>query len=258
MKKGWVGLGCMAAVLLLNGCATRPTDPDELAIYQQNNDPMEPLNRSVFGFNQVADEYVLAPTVRGYRAVVPELVREGIDHFLTNLRQPIYLVNAVLQGDMKAAGSISERFVVNTLWGFFGVFDTASDMDIPMIKRDFGQTLAVWGVKDSGPYVMLPILGPSTMRDTVGLGVDALADPVDWSLYNQDPWLAYGRTGATGFVRLDNVHDLTDNMKKSSTDYYATMRSMYQQNRQKAVNDLRGETTKTQADYDFDFPDDEE
>lgn len=250
---------CLMGMNLLSGCATRPTDPDELAIYEQNNDPLEPMNRAIFGFNQVASDYVLDPAVRGYRKVVPEPVRDGVDNFLTNLKQPIYLVNALLQGDLSGAGSIAGRFTVNTLVGFFGVFDTASEAGIPVVQRDFGQTLAVWGVTKSGPYLVLPILGPSTLRETIGIGVDSLADPVDWALYRESPWWAYGRTAASGFVRYDNTYDLLDNMKKNSTDYYATMRSMYQQNRQKVIKDLRGETVEeTQPDYDFDFPDDED
>jgi len=246
------------SLFLLIGCATRPTDPDELRIYEQNNDPMEPMNRSIFAFNQAAHKHVFSPAVKGYRTVVPEAVRTGIDNFLTNLKQPVYLVNALLQWDWKAAGQISGRFVTNTFVGFFGVLDTASSAGIPVVKRDFGQTLAVWGVKNSGPYLVLPLLGPSTVRDTVGLGVDAFADPVDWELYSYNPWLSYSRTGANGFVKYENMHDLMENMEKNSTDYYATMRSMYQQNRQKEVSDLRGETVEVQAEYDFDFPDDEE
>ncbi|MBQ7413097.1 MAG: VacJ family lipoprotein [Alphaproteobacteria bacterium] len=251
-------IGVLSVCVLLCGCAIKPTDPDELAAYYQNNDPLEPMNRAVFSFNQVADEYVMAPVVRGYRNVVPSPVREGADNFFTNLKQPVYLVNSVLQGDFKAAGQVGGRFVVNTFLGFFGLYDTASELDMPIVKRDFGQTLAVWGVKDSGPYVMLPILGPSTVRDTIGMGVDAFADPVDWVLYEHDPWLAWGRAGANGFIALDHSRDLMDDMKKNSTDYYATMRSMYQQNRQKEINHVRGEAQETQAAYDFDFPDDED
>ena len=252
-KRFWVAVG---VIVLTAGCAAVPTDPDALEIYRQNNDPLEPMNRAVFGFNEVADEYVLAPVVRGYRAVTPEPVRDGIDNFFTNLKQPVYLVNALLQGDMPAAGHISERFMVNTFLGFFGTIDTASAMDIPVVRRDFGQTLGVWGVQNSGPYLVLPILGPTTVREVVGLGADVFMDPVNWALYEQDDWLAYVRVAGNGLVQLDDTRDLLDNLKKNSTDYYASIRSTYQQNRQQEIKRLRGETDA--AAYEFDFPDEDE
>ena len=248
-------LWLLLPLLIITGCATRPTDPDDLLIYQQNNDPIEPFNRTVFKFNDSADEYVLTPVIKGYRHIVPNPLREGIDNFFTNLKQPVYFVNAVLQADFSAAGSITGRFLVNSLLGFFGTVDAASSMNIPSIKRDFGQTLAVWGIKSSGPYLVLPLLGPSTLRDTVGMGVDAFADPVDWALYHRDPWIAWTRAGANGFISFDHAHDLMDNMKKNSTDYYATMRSMYQQNRQETIRILRGDPA---PEVSFDFPDDDE
>lgn len=250
-----VGLGFFIA-LSLSACATRPTDVADAQIYDQNNDPLEPMNRTVYGFNQVADKFVLTPMVKGYRAVVPEFARTGIDNFFTNLKQPIYFMNALLQADFKSAGAIAGRFSVNSLLGFFGTVDTASKMEIPVIKRDFGGTLAVWGVKDSGPYLVLPLLGPSTVRETVGMGVDAVANPVSWALYSE-PAVAYGQAGGSAFVSRDNAQELLDTIQKSSTDSYASMRSMYQQNRQKEINSLRGEANPA-ADYDFDFPDDEE
>ena len=244
--------------LALGGCATKPTDPEELQIYEQNNDPFEPMNRAVFGFNRQAYKYALTPAVKGYRATVPDLMKTGIENFLENLKQPIYFINATLQGDFKASGTIAGRFALNSVFGLAGIFDLASREEMPVIRRDFGQTLAVWGVKNSGPYIVLPIIGPTTVRDGIGLGVDAFADPVDWVLYNQGPWWAYSRTIANGFVTYENRHDLLENMEKNSTDYYATMRSMYQQNRQKEVSELRGEFQEVQEAYDFDFPDDEE
>ncbi|MBO7258179.1 MAG: VacJ family lipoprotein [Alphaproteobacteria bacterium] len=246
----------LTIALTLSACATRPSDPDAALIYDQNNDPLEPMNRTVYGFNQVADKFVLTPLIKGYRAITPQFVRTGLDNFFTNLKQPIYFANALLQADFKSAGTIAGRFSVNSLIGFFGLVDSASQMEIPVIKRDFGETLAVWGIKDSGPYLVLPLLGPSTLRETIGMGVDAIANPVSWTLYGE-PTLAYGQMAGNAFITRDNAQELLDTIHKSSTDSYATMRSMYQQNRQKEVNTLRGETDVS-PDYDFDFPDDEE
>ena len=246
----------ITVALTLSACVTRPSDPDSASIYDQNNDPLEPMNRTVYGFNQVADKFILTPLVKGYRTVTPQFIRTGIDNFFTNLKQPIYFANALLQADFKSAGTIAGRFSVNSLIGFFGLVDTASQMEIPVIKRDFGETLAVWGIKDSGPYLVLPFLGPATVRETVGMGVDAIANPVSWALYGE-PTLAYGQMTGNAFIARDNAQELLDTIHKSSTDSYATMRSMYQQNRQKEINTLRGENNIS-SDYDFDFPDDEE
>ena len=251
-------IGGLLLGLALSGCATKPTDPEELKIYEQNNDPLEPMNRSISRFNEGAYDYVLKPAVRGYRKVVPGVVRTGIENVVKNLRQPVYMVNALLQGDLKATGDIASRFALNSVFGVAGIFDLATKEEIPVIKRDFGQTLAVWGVKDSGPYLVLPLFGPSTLRDGVGMGVDTLIDPVDWAVYDQEKWLAYARAGLTGFLLFENKHDLLENMEKNSTDFYATARSMYQQNRQKEIMELRGEVEEVQAAYDFDFPDDDE
>jgi len=257
MRKEIIVLGLLFG-LILSGCAVKPTDPDELVIYEQNNDPLEPMNRAVYKFNQGAYDYVLKPAVRGYRKAVPNVVQTGIANFMANLKQPVYMINALLQGDFKATGDIAGRFALNSVFGLAGIFDLATREEIPVIKRDFGQTLAVWGIKNSGPYLMIPILGPTTVRDGIGVGVDTFADPVDWILYRQSKWLAYGRAGVNGFLQFENKYDLLEDMEKNSTDSYATMRSMYQQNRQKEIGELRGEVQEVQAAYDYDFPDDEE
>ncbi len=256
MRKWGVALLCF--MVFLSGCATRPTDPEELKIYEANNDPLEPLNRTVFGFNTAADTFVLEPAVSAYRFVLPSPIRTGINNFFDNLKQPLYLANALMQGDGTAAGHITKRFAANTFWGFFGVFDTASRMDIPVVKRGFGETLAVWGIEYGGPYLVLPLLGPSNPRDAVGLGVDALMTPIDWALYHEQG-LVYTRMALDAFRTRDKAQDLLETMRKSSTDYYATMRSMYQQNRQKEIDSLLGKDTQNETPaYDFEFPDDEE
>ncbi len=242
---------------LLTGCATRPTDPEELKIYEANNDPLEPMNRTIFGFNMAADTYVLEPAVKTYRFVLPSPVRQGINNFFSNLKQPLYLANALMQGDGTAAGTIVKRFAANTFWGFFGLFDTASHMNIPVVKRDFGETLAVWGVENGGPYLVLPLIGPSNVRDTVGMGVDSVLTPVDWLLYHERG-LIYARQSIDAFRTRDNVNDLMETLRKSSTDFYATLRSMSQQNRKKEIDTLLGKTHEEEAPaYDFAFPDDE-
>lgn len=242
---------------MLLGCATPPTDPQELKIYKENNDPLEPMNRSIFDFNISLDKYVLAPIDKGYRLIIPSVVRTGIDNFFTNLKQPLYTVNSLLQGDLKSAGIVVGRFAINTTFGFFGIMDAASEMEIPIIKRNFGQTLAVWHV-GSGPYLMVPFLGPSTVRDGTGMIVDAFGDPLSLVLYKPSPALPYVKMGVNAFLTLDRAHDLMDSIQRTSTDYYAAMRSMWQQKNQKDINDIMGIKPDQKPDYDFEFPSDED
>ncbi len=257
MRKLALVIAGIGLLFILNGCATQSVDPEQLRIYEQNNDPLEPMNRTIFGFNMAVDKLVLKPAAQGYRAVVPSPVRKGVNNFFNNLKQPVYFVNALLQGEGKAAGQIAGRFAANTFWGFLGVFDTASQMEIPVIKRDFGETLAVWGMEYGGPYLVLPVLGPSNPRDAVGIGVDSVLAPLDWAL-RHEPWIVYGMWGIDGFRAREQALDFLDSLERSSTDFYATMRSMYQQNRRKEINELLKNPDMPEAvpPYEFDFPDD--
>ncbi|MDF1484751.1 VacJ family lipoprotein [Ramlibacter sp. H39-3-26] len=153
--------------LLLGGCATGP---------QANpSDPFEPFNRQMYGFNDAVDRAVLKPVAIAYRDATPDMARTGVRNFFANLGDAWSFVNNVLQLKPQAASESFIRFNVNTLFGLGGLLDIASEMDIDRHKQDFGQTLARWGVP-SGPYLVLPILGPSTVRDTAALPVDAQGD----------------------------------------------------------------------------------
>lgn len=242
----------------LTGCATAPTDPELLRIYEQNNDPLEPMNRAIFGVNMFFDRTVFKPIAKGYRAVMPDPFRRGLTNFFANLRQPVYLANALFQGEGKQAAHISQRFLANTFWGMWGFFDVASDMRIPVEDNDFGETLAVWGVRNSGPYLVLPFFGPSNFRDAVGFGADAMMVPVDWLLINEPIWL-YTHIGMANLDRRERSLEFVENLQKSSTDFYATSRTMYQQNRQKQINQVLGiSETASSPDYEFEFTFDDE
>ena len=243
-------------MLAVSGCATRPTDPEELKIYEETNDPLEPMNRGIHAFNQTADKYVLKPIAQGYRAVVPSFFRDMISNFFQNLSQPVHFVNALLQGQGKDAGAVLGRFAVNSTFGFFGVFDVATDAGIPNPANDFGQTLAKWGWDgDGGPFIMLPILGPSNVRDGIGTGVDMAAHPLGWALWNEQE-LRYGMVAVDGISTREKALDLTDDLQKSSTDYYATLRSMSRQNRKKKINAVMTEKEPDEKpDYEADFSD---
>ena len=218
----------LAAVLALGACAEVPTDPAAREAYDEANDPAEPTNRVIFAGNQWLDRNALQPVARSYQDTVPEDVRGSVHNFGQNLKQPLVLVNDVLQGNMSRAWNTTQRFVVNTTVGGAGLFDVASEWDLPAHDADFGQTLGVWGV-EPGPAVQLPLLGPSNVRDTAGTVFGLLGDPV-----GTVPGLGTVRMVSTGLNIVDGrarVLAVTDDLEKNSVDYYAALRSLYAQNR---------------------------
>lgn len=218
---------------LVSGCATAPdpTDREAVAEYVQINDPAEPANRAIFAVNQVIDEGVLKPAAGMYRHLVPPPVRTGVHNALNNLRSPVVFLNDVLQGDMDRAGVTLMRFVINTTVGVGGLGDPATDMGFPYHSEDFGQTLAVWGVGD-GPFVMLPLFGPSNPRDTVGLVVDMLVDPVNhWAANTDREAITYARGATRAVDERARNYDTLEELERSSLDFYATIRSLYRQRR---------------------------
>ncbi|HEY4136254.1 MAG TPA: VacJ family lipoprotein [Alphaproteobacteria bacterium] len=201
-----------------------------------DNDPLEGLNRGIFEFNLVVDSWVIKPVAEVYRDVLPQEAQDSVRSFMRNLRTPVTLANNLLQADMDSAGNTVARFLVNSTIGILGLFDVASDLGIPYRGEDLGQTLAVWGIGD-GPYLMLPILGPSNLRDTTGTVAEWFADPVNLALDNNDlEWLIYVRAGLTGIDARSRSIDVLDELQRTSLDYYAAIRSLYRQQR---ANDIR-------------------
>ena len=233
-------LALMVLTVGLGGCATRPADPEELRYYREANDPLEPLNRAVFKFNEVADRVILRPLAIGYKKAIPRVVRTGVRNFLNNIREPIFLLHDILQWEGQRAKESAGRFITNTTLGLGGIMDVASKAGLPYHEEDFGQTLAVWGI-ESGPYIVLPILGPSTFRDALGDGVDSIIDPS--AIYIREE---YGIEGSVTRYVIDNVDwradnlDFVDNLRKSSLDFYAKVRSAYRQQRASNIANRRG------------------
>lgn len=225
--------------MLLGGCATRPTDPDDLAYYQETGDPLEPLNRAVFQFNEAADKVFLRPAAIGYRTVVPKGVRVGIRNFLDHIQSPLTIMNALLQGEGERARDTFGRFLTNTILGLGGLIDVASDAGIPKYHEDFGQTLAVWGV-EPGPYLVLPLIGPSNFRDGIGYGVDTIVDPAGRYIRDEYGWEGSAVRGTVNAIdwRANNLEAI-DELRKSSLDFYATVRSAYRQRRQHEIRNGR-------------------
>jgi phospholipid-binding lipoprotein MlaA len=157
--------------LVASGCATvdGPPNPD---------DPFESFNRSMFAFNENVDKYAFKPVAKGYNFIMPNAASKAVSNFFSNVDDIVVFFNEILQFKFAAATATSARFVFNSSFGLLGLIDVASDMDLPKHNEDFGQTLAVWGV-GSGPYLVLPFLGPMTVRDTAGLAVDwTYFDPI--------------------------------------------------------------------------------
>jgi phospholipid-binding lipoprotein MlaA len=225
-----------SAILLvgLAGCATRPpaSDPEALEEFRANNDPIEPFNRSMFAVNSAIDMVALRPAAQVYRFVVPPPVRQGVRNALGNLRGPTILMNDVLQGEVDRGARTAARFLINSTLGIGGLIDVADwQFGIPGHSEDFGQTLAVWGVGE-GPYLYLPVLGPSNPRDLLGYGVDAVASP--WFWFGQGEIVDALRWAYAGITVIDgreSALDTLDKILETSLDPYTTLRSLYRQNR---------------------------
>lgn len=201
------------------------------------SDPFEEGNRAVFAFNNAVDKAVIHPVAKGYNAAVPKPVRTGVDNVLRNLKSPVTFANQTLQGDVGGAANVLVRAVVNTLVGVGGIFDVAASEGIPYEGEDFGQTLAKWGV-GHGPYLVVPIIGPSSLRDYVGYAVDSFADPLRWYLFNIDrEGIYYGKVGMEYLTLRASLVDTLEDLQRSSIDYYAATRSAYYQHREALVND---------------------
>lgn len=232
IKKGFLNI-CFTAFLCLamTGCASNQQISGE--VY----DPFENFNRTVFKTNDALDQAIARPVAKGYRAVLPKFAREAVRNFLRNLRTPVNLANQILQGDIEGAAGDLSRFAMNTSIGIGGLFDVAAETGLEYEREDFGQTLAVWGV-DHGPYLMLPLFGPSSVRDASGLLVDTFADPVRLYLHNthNDKW-NYARFAVTAIDKREALLDALDDLRANSFDYYAAIRSAYMQKREAMVND---------------------
>ena len=203
------------------------------------NDPFEGANRNIFKFNEKLDDYFFKPVAKGWRKL-PDIPRKPLTNLADTAKVPVSLANAILQLNKESIGNILGRFLVNMTFGLGGLFDVASTDNfgnMPNTHEDFGQTLAVWGVPD-GPYVMLPIFGPSSVRDSVGMGVDAVTNPLSFAYRMNGIGLEARLSGPVvrGVSTREKYLDYVDEMKAGSLDWYATMRSLYRQKRKKEIS----------------------
>jgi phospholipid-binding lipoprotein MlaA len=217
----------------LAGCAG--SDNQEAAAA---NDPLEPMNRFFFDFNQKLDKHAALPAATFYTSTVPNPVRNGLHNFLANLSGPVSVANNVLQARVESAGTEAARFLINSTVGVAGIFDVATGWGLPDHTRDFGETMGVYGI-GQGPYLVIPFSGPSAVRDLAGSYADGFLSPL-YYLHVQFTGKQYVGLvkSALGTVdnRANNIVTYRD-IERNSVDFYATMRDYYRQRRERQVED---------------------
>lgn len=246
LRRTWLPAAALL-ILAVAGCAEAPpaSDPEALAEFRDTNDPIEPANRVFYAVNNGIDTYLLKPVAQGYKAVLPDTVRSHIHNFLTNFGNPVLLASDVLQARPARAGDTLMRLLINTTIGVGGIFDVATDWGWPSHEGDAGMTLALWGIPD-GPYLFLPVLGPSSPRSAVGFGLDYAASPTSWiGLGPALQTASYAKTGVSAVDSRARVLDDLDKILAQALDPYATIRSLYRQHRQSQIDEAREDRRAT-------------
>jgi phospholipid-binding lipoprotein MlaA len=210
------GAATALAAIGLTGCITAGPNPQ---------DPYEDFNRQMFAFNEGVDKAVIEPVAHGYRAVTNEPVREGVGNFSSNLGEPLTFVNHVLQGKIPDAGATFGRFVINTTVGIAGIFDPASSIGLQRTKEDFGQTLGAWGV-ESGPFLVMPFIGPTNPRDLTGIGGDVVLNPLNYPQFENDDAIRAATFALWGVDAREGSIEAIDELR-NQVDPYTTLRRLY-------------------------------
>jgi phospholipid-binding lipoprotein MlaA len=224
------------------------------AAAREISDPIEPVNRGIFWFNDQADVYVLEPAARGWNYVLPNRMQSAIANFFDNVRFPVVMINNLLQAKFVDAASDTGRFVINTTLGVAGFFDPATDFGLERSDEDFGQTLGYWGVPP-GPYLVVPLLGPTNLRDGVGRLVDTAT-----AVYPLFAAFEYtiGATVTNSLNFRSQVIKQVRDAKRAALDYYVFMRDAYDQNRQARVEDRSEISAESAEELYFEDFDDEQ
>ena len=226
----WRAGSLLCLALLLGGCATTGNTP---------GDPLEGFNRGVYAFNKTVDRALLKPATQLYRAVTPDPMESAVSNFFANIRDVIVAANDLLQAKPTAAFEDGARVVFNSTLGLGGLIDIASGFGIERHEEDFGQTLGRWGI-DSGPYLVLPLFGPNSVRDTVGLGVDTFVfDPV---FYINDVATRNGLIGGRTIDKRARLMKAEKILKQAALDEYSFVRDAYLQRRKHLIEN--GDTTE--------------
>jgi len=229
----------VAFVASLAACADVPKDPQARAEFEATNDPLEPANRVIFDVNDFLDRLLFKPIAGLYRVTIPPGIRDRLAHVLSNFKEPVVFANNLMQGEATDAGVTLGRLAVNSTVGVAGIWDVATDWGMPQQNGDFGQTLYTWGVEASGPYVVLPIFGPSSVRDALGLGADSVMSPWQYLASMNGVGTENRLNGfyflASGTVQREQNIESLDALREGSLDFYAQMRSVYRQYRDKQL-----------------------
>jgi phospholipid-binding lipoprotein MlaA len=227
-----VAMACCAPILA--ACVTAQTTTGPAADVTLAPDPFEPFNRAMLKVNTGVEKGLIKPIDIVYRAVAPKPLQQGLSNAAYNLTEPVNFANELLQLKPARAGKTLARFLINSTVGLGGLLDLATRSGIPRHAEDFGQTLGVWGL-GNGPYLVLPLLGPTTVRDGIGTGVDTYTDPTYWLI--DDSTTSYALWGGRQFIDYDDHRDELEELRKSSLDFYSALRSSYLQQRRSDVYD---------------------
>lgn len=232
-------LPCIAlALLALPAQAAKDVENQEESYY--DSDPLRPLNRAIYHFNYGVDTVILRPVTVGYRFVMPDKGEEMVSNALRNLYMPVSFGNSILQADPYNSFATFWTFALNSTFGLLGVFDVASEAGLSYRATDFGQTLAIYGA-GTGPYIVLPIIGPSNARDAVGRLADAFMSPVNYI----DQGASYVVWGVTAVDKRSQNMQLIDDIYATSLDPYSTFKSGYTQHRAADINRAKRERSKS-------------
>lgn len=242
-------MGAVLGTLLMISPAHADNMPDSVlttpheAHADMAQDPWEGWNRNIFAFNDAVDSVLIRPIAIAYQTILPGFARNAISNVLSNLGEPVSFINLALQGEADGAANSLMRFTVNSTIGIVGIFEVADEIGLHRQYEDFGQTLAVWGVEE-GPYMVLPILGPSNPRDLMGRLVDGFVLDPFWHVAeakDEEEWMLVRKLIDGIDTRARNLGTL-DDLKRSSIDYYASIRSLYRQRRSYEISNGFDET----------------
>ena len=234
--------------MVMSGCSTTSQR-------SPSDSGLEKYNRAMFSFNNKLERYVIRPVAKGYRAITTEGIRRHVSNVFNNIEEPVSALNHILQGEFSSSGVNLSRFVLNTTIGVAGVFDVATSLGVERNKTGFDETMANWCVPD-GPYIVLPVMGPSTPRSALGFVADAYSSPMYWvanESNGEDADTAYYGAAGVKYLNLlaQNVNML-ESLEEGSVDYYETIKSAYLQSRTK-LKSCKAVSNETSDSYDFDM-----